>query len=119
MHLVEAHGLLAMMAEQQRPPLPCQVTVGGEECWPAAAAALASLSGMLDDVSSPAELCEAVEHGCSLLRCGIIRPRDVRQEAGRVIAEVLQWGQHADNEGQSAPDAAGVPRGGRNPDATG
>jgi hypothetical protein len=90
MHLLEAHGQLASMADP--PELPCSATYAGEDIYPTLATALALLSGWLDEATTPADLIEAVEQGSSLLTAGVISPKQVRRATFDIIRTLLAWG---------------------------
>src|SRR5437879_848198 len=53
---------------------------GWTDIWPLWVAALASLSGWLDDATAPAELDNCIRHGWSLINCGIYSLADVKAE---------------------------------------
>jgi hypothetical protein len=96
MNLLDAHGLLAV--RHDRSVLPCEVMLeagDGEriDAWPAYATALACQSGWLDDADTEAELDDAIQQGRRLLESGIIDAADLDETVGRVIAEVMAWGE--------------------------
>ena len=55
-------------------------------------AALASLSGALDDVTDDASLDAAMEHGMALVNAGVLTWADVHAERDRIVGEVCKWG---------------------------
>ncbi len=55
-------------------------------------AALASLSGFLDDVTDDAALDAAMEHGVALVNTGVLTWADVNAERNRIVGELLKWG---------------------------
>jgi len=69
---MEALLLLTTKAETEPEELPCEPQVRHREEVPLHLAALASLSGMLDDAESWDQLCEAIEHARSLFSCGVL-----------------------------------------------
>lgn len=97
MDLVTCHGILARLPAKDRPMLPVEGVVLGAgvgpklDVWPPLAAALVSLSGMLEE-AEPGDLVEAMAHGAALLSAEVISLDDVAEEADRVIAAVRAWG---------------------------
>jgi hypothetical protein len=95
MDVVEAHGRLALDEDRDAFPLsveidsPTGLRVDG---WPVAAAALASLSGRLEECETDADLIDAVEHGWCLLNAGVLDEELVAQEAVEVFNAVVRWG---------------------------
>lgn len=55
-------------------------------------AALASLSGMLDDAETDQDLREAAEHGWTLLHIGTITAEQISTEADRIDKAFMAWG---------------------------
>lgn len=93
MDLVEAHAHLARLRRRDRPEIGLQATIAGLDVWCAAATALASLSGMLQDAVGPSGVYEALEHGVTLLNAEIIDVEALHREIERVLIAVLQWGE--------------------------
>jgi hypothetical protein len=81
MTLLQAHGLIALAAPE-----------GGVSLEPAIGAALASLSGQLEDARDLPALREAIAHGLSLLSCGVLTEEDVLREADEAVRQVLVLG---------------------------
>src|SRR5437867_7157389 len=100
MTTLEAHDRLAVRPD--RSLLPAAALLGGVDVWPAFVAALASVSGMLEDSRTDADLDEAVRHGWTLLQAGVVELAAVESKTKAVIAELWRWGQ--------AVDAAGGPQ---------
>lgn len=88
----------------EAPDLPLVLTVAGRDCWPAAAAALASLSGQLEEAVSEADLLDALAHGESLAFAGVLTKAQVKAEACAIIGDVLAWG---DRQTGGEPCSAG------------
>ncbi len=58
---------------------------GDTDVWPAFVAALANMSGWLEEAATPEQLNAAIQHGWSLVNCGVFRLADVRHECDEII----------------------------------
>lgn len=58
---------------------------------PALMTALAAMSGRLDDAASDADLRDAVEHGLTLISCGVLATMQVADEARRIEREIAEY----------------------------
>ena len=71
---------------------PFAARVGTLIRWSPVAAALADLSGWLEDAADDADLIEAVRHGHSLLNCGIIGMDEVTAAAEAIFGDAQREG---------------------------
>lgn len=99
MDVTTAHGMIACRKDFGRSLLPEGIDIeavdGMEPITPLATAEV-SLSGMLDDAESDADLDEAAEHFRTLLNAGVFTLEQWSQEAHEVIQQIIEWG---DREG--------------------
>lgn len=69
-----------------------------EDTAPTFCVALASLSGMLDDAETQADLDEAVAHAMTLLSIGTVSEMDLDHEVRDVFDEIATWGEQVESE---------------------
>jgi hypothetical protein len=101
MHVVEAHGRLAGRTDRGIVPFPALlVNDSGEavDAWPALAAALADLSGWLEDARTDADLDAAVRHGLALLSAGVVSGDRLDEGILSVMRQVIAWGDQVSPE---------------------
>lgn len=108
MDILTAHEMLAARPDFGRSLLPegidIEVVDGLEPIVPLATAEV-SLSGMLDDAETDADLDEAAEHFRSLLGAGVFTLEQWTDEAHEVIQRVIEWG---DEEGLELDGREGI-----------
>jgi hypothetical protein len=94
MHLLTAHELFCQRTSRDALPGDCLLNVNGNQvdAWPAAAVAACDLAGCLEDAQTDADLDDGLAHFQTLLSAEIVTGEQWREEIGRVVAALMEWG---------------------------
>lgn len=87
MHIQQAHDLFSRRTNRSR--FHVNISLDGQDAWPLAATAAASLSGQLDDCLTDYDLDAALDHFVQLHRAGIVGRDDLEAEIGRVMLALV------------------------------
>lgn len=90
MTILEAHEHFA--ARTDRSDCPVVARIDDMDAWPAYATACASLSGLLADCRTDAQLNDAIRHYAAIVDIEAEPPEQLVKETYLVLAELMAWG---------------------------